>query len=133
MRWGAPLGALLGQFGFGWMATAVVVMPLLAMVAAARRVALPAAPAVQASFRSVIGLMWPPGLGLVLASGGFGTIAAFLALRYAAMGWGGAGLALTGFGAAYIASRITFAGLPDRLGGIRVAVVCLAIERAGWC
>ena len=128
---GAPLGALLGGFGFGWMAVAVVVMPLLALLTAAGRVALPATPAVRASFRSVIGLMWPPGLGLVLASGGFGTIAAFLALRYATMGWGGAGLALTGFGAAYIASRLVFAGLPDRLGGIRVAMVCLAIEACG--
>ena len=75
--------------------------------------------------------MWPPGLGLVLASGGFGTIAAFLALRFAAAGWGSAGLALTGFGAVYIVSRLLFAGLPDRLGGIRVAVVCLVVEACG--
>ena len=75
--------------------------------------------------------MWPPGLGLVLASGGFGTIAAFLSLRFAAMGWGGAGLALTGFGAVYITSRLLFAGLPDRLGGISVAMMCLCVEACG--
>ena len=43
----------------------------------------------------VIRRIWPPGLSLVLASSGFGTIAAFLALRYGEMGWSGAALGLT--------------------------------------
>ena len=128
---GAPLGAVLGQVSFGFVAVAVVVMPLLAVPVALALTALPVTAVRRISFFGVVGKMWPPGLGLVLASGGFGTIAAFLALRYAAMGWSGAGLALTGFGAVYIAFRVTFAGLPDRLGGIRVAVVCLVIEACG--
>ncbi len=128
---GAPLGALLGQGGFAFVAVSVIVVPLLALPLALAQPGLPIATARRVSFLGVVGRMWPPGLGLVLASGGFGTIAAFLALRYAAMGWGGAGLALTGFGATYIVSRLFFAGLPDRLGGIRVAAVCLVIEACG--
>ncbi len=128
---GAPLGAVLAPAGFAWVAAAVVVVPLLALPVAVRLVGLAAVPGRRVGFAGVVGRMWPPGLGLVLASGGFGTIAAFLALRYATMGWGGAGLALTGFGAVYILSRLTFAGLPDRLGGIRVAMVCLTVEACG--
>ena len=128
---GAPLGAVLGSVGFAAMAVAVVVMPLLALPVALSLKALPASTARRISFMSVVGKMWPPGVCLILASGGFGTIAAFLALRYATMGWSGAGLALTGFGAVYIVSRLLFAGLPDRLGGIRVAVICLVIEACG--
>ncbi len=128
---GAPLGAVLGQVSFPAVAVAVVIMPLLALPIAIARPALAAVTAKRASFLSVIGKMWPQGLGLVLASGGFGTIAAFLSLRYAAMGWSGAGLALTGFGGVYIISRLFFAGLPDRLGGVRVAIVCLLIEACG--
>ena len=128
---GAPLGAVLGQVRSPAVAVAVVIMPLLALPIAIARPALAAVTAKRASFLSVIGKMWPQGLGLVLASGGFGTIAAFLSLRYAAMGWSGAGLALTGFGGVYIISRLFFAGLPDRLGGVRVAIVCLLIEACG--
>jgi predicted MFS family arabinose efflux permease len=68
---------------------------------------------------------------MVLASAGFGTIAAFLALRYALLGWSGAGLALTAFGASYIACRVVLAGLPDRVGGVPVAMVSLVIEACG--
>ncbi len=128
---GAPLGALLGQAGFAWVAVAVAVSPLLALPMALRLVGLAADPARRAGLLGVVGRMWPPGLGLVLASGGFGTIAAFLALRFATEGWPGGGLALTAFGAVYIVSRLLFAGLPDRLGGVRVAVVCLAVEACG--
>ena len=128
---GAPLGAVFSQFGFALVAAAVIVMPLLALPIALARPGLLAAPARRISFAGVVGKMWPPGVGLILASGGFGTIAAFLALRYATMGWAGAGLALTGFGAVYIVARLLFAGLPDRLGGIQVAIVCLVIEACG--
>ncbi|MEJ1977249.1 MAG: MFS transporter [Acetobacteraceae bacterium] len=129
---GAPVGASLDWFGgFGAVAAAVVVMPLLAIPVA---LALPGPAGVvhhRSSFLGVVRRIWAPGLALVLASSGFGTIAAFLSLRYAALGWSGAGLALTGFGVAYIVSRLLFAGLPDRLGGVHVALASLAIEAVG--
>jgi MFS family permease len=128
---GAPLGAVMGLLGFAWVAAAVIVMPLLALPLALGLTALPVVIARPASFLGVVGKIWPQGLALVLASGGVGTIAAFLALRFAAMDWGGAGLALTGFGGVYILSRLLFAGLPDRIGGVRVATICLVIEACG--
>ena len=128
----APFGAALGlRGGFGAGSAAVAAVPLLGVPVALALTGLPAVAARRASLAGVIGAMWPPGLGLVLASGGFGTIAAFLALRYEALGWSGAGLALTGFGTVYILSRLLFAGLPDRVGGIRLAIACLTVEAAG--
>lgn len=129
---GAPVGAGLERLaGFPGVAVAVVVLPLLAVPLA---LAMPGLVAVAARRRSVLGVlgaMWQPGLAMVMASGGFGTIAAFLALYYAELGWSGAGLALTVFGGVYILSRLMLAGLPDRVGGVRVAMVCLVGEAAG--
>ena len=127
---GAPLGAVLDDLGgFASVSVATGLMPLLAMPVAAVLLGLPGAERVP--FLGVVRAIWAPGLGMVLASAGFGTIAAFLALRYAAEDWSGAGLALTGFGAAYILARLVFGSLPDRLGGSRVALVSLAVEAVG--
>ncbi len=129
---GAPLGAVLGSLGgFGAVSVVVAATPLLGIPVALALTGLPAVAARRAALSGVLGAMWPPGFGMVLASGGFGTIAAFLALRYEALGWPGAGMALTGFGTVYILSRLVFAGLPDRVGGIRVAMACLTVEAAG--
>ena len=49
----------------------------------------------------------------------------------AAKEWGNASLAFTGFGLAFIGARILFGHLPDKLGGARVALVCVVIEAAG--
>ena len=129
---GAPFGAVLGDVGgFATVSVATGLMPLLAMPVAAVLLGLPGAERRRVPFLGVVRAIWAPGLGMVLASAGFGTIAAFLALRYAAEDWSGAGLALTGFGAAYILARLLFGSLPDRLGGNRVALVSLAVEAVG--
>lgn len=129
---GAPLGAVLGDLGgFATVSVATGLMPLLAMPVAAILLGLPGAERRRVPFLGVVRAIWAPGLGMVLASAGFGTIAAFLALRYAAEDWSGAGLALTGFGAAYILARLVLGSLPDRLGGNRVALISLAVEAVG--
>ncbi len=129
---GAPLGVVLdGVGGFAAVAGGTALMPLLAVPVAWAQRDLVVASGPRASLGGVVRLIWAQGLGMVLASAGFGTIAAFLALRYAALGWSGAGLALTAFGAAYIATRLLFAGLPDRLGGARVALAALGTEAVG--
>lgn len=129
---GAPVGAALGALGgFAAVALATCAMPLLAIPVAIGLPGLPGAAHRRASFLGVARAIWAPGAGLILASSGFGTIAAFLSLRYAALGWAGSGLALTGFGAAYILARLLFGGLPDRLGGVQVAVVSLSVETVG--
>lgn len=129
---GAPVGAALGAWGgFGAVALCTSAMPLLAIPVAAMLPALPGAGASRASFLGVVRAIWAQGLGMVLASAGFGTIAAFLALDYADRGWSGAGLALTSFGVGYIMVRLLFGGLPDRFGGMRVALASLAVETIG--
>ena len=132
MAVGAPVGAVLsGWRGFPAVSCAVILMPLLAMPLAAAMTGFAGVATRRASVLGVVGAIWPTGLGMVLASGGFGTIASFLALHYANHGWSGAGLALTAFGAVYIVSRLFLGGLPDRIGGARVAAAFLVIEAAG--
>jgi MFS family permease len=75
--------------------------------------------------------VWRPGMALALSTVAFGGIAAFIALDYAAHGWSGAGLAIAAFSAAYILVRLVFAGLPDRIGTVRVATISLAVEVLG--
>jgi MFS family permease len=82
-------------------------------------------------FVSVAARIAPFGAGLALATLGFGAIATFAALDFQAKGWPGAGFALSGFGGAYIATRVIFGDWPDRFGGARVAVISLIVEACG--
>jgi predicted MFS family arabinose efflux permease len=111
---GAPLGlALQAACGFVGVALLTIATPL---IAGAIALSLPAAPATggdRAPFYRVLGLIWRPGLVLTLSTVPFAAMAAFLALDYAARGWSGAGLALTGF------------------GGAKVAAISLVVEAAG--
>jgi predicted MFS family arabinose efflux permease len=50
---------------------------------------------------------------------------------FAAEHWGSASLAFTAFGVAFIGARFLFAHLPDKIGGGKVALVCVLIEAAG--
>ena len=129
---GAPAGvAVYAQSGFVGIAVATVFIPLmaLAIVAAVRPVAPTASRRVP--FYKVLGAVWVPGLGLALSSVGFGVITAFVALLFAAKDWGNASLAFTTFGLAFIGARLFFGHLPDKLGGAKVALVCVLIEAAG--
>jgi MFS family permease len=129
---GAPLGTLIyGRYDFFGIAVATIVIPLLALglVAPAPSVAVTAAKRVP--FYRVLGTVWVPGLGVGLCCVGFGVVTTFIALLFAAKNWGSASLAFTSFGAAFIVARLLFAHLPDKIGGARVALVCVLIETAG--
>jgi MFS family permease len=129
---GAPAGTMIyGAYHFSGIAIATIIVPLLALavVAPARSVAATAAR--RAPFYKVLGAVFVPGLGLVLCSVGFGVITTFIALLFAAKNWGSASLAFTAFGVAYIGARLLFAHLPDKIGGAKVALVCVLIEAAG--
>jgi predicted MFS family arabinose efflux permease len=79
----------------------------------------------------MLGAVWVPGMGLAFCSVGFGVVTAFIALLFAARDWGNASLAFTAFGLAFIGARLLFGHLPDRIGGARVALVCVVIEAVG--
>src|SRR5207253_2476981 len=111
------------------LATALIPLITLLLVAPRR----PVAPTAHArpAFTRVIGAVWVPGLGLALSAVGFGAITTFIVLLFAQHGWGQGWLALTLLSVAFAGGRIVFGHLPDRIGGARVALVCVLIEAAG--
>lgn len=129
---GAPVGVAINHYrGFVGIAVATMVIPLLALVIIST--VRPIAPTAtrRTPFYKVLGAVWGPGMGLALSSVGFGVITAFIALLFAAKDWGNSSLAFTAFGIAFIAARIFFGHLPDKLGGAKVALVCVVIEAIG--
>jgi len=132
LAFGAPLGSTLAnRFGFVAMCTAAALAPLVGL--AATRAARNVEPVggERLPFYRVVGLIALPGSGLMLSALSFGAIAAFSTLRFAEQGWSNAALAMSAFGAAYVLARLLFAGLPDRFGGARIAMVSAALAALG--
>jgi MFS family permease len=129
---GAPIGLWVQHvFGFGGVAVAAILLPLVAMLAALSTRPVPPVAVERVPFHRVFGLIWRPGVVLAFATAPYAAMASFLALDYAARGWQGAGLALSAFAGCFILVRVFFAHLTDRLGGLPVACVSLAIEGVG--
>jgi MFS family permease len=80
---------------------------------------------------SVVRAVMVPGIGLAFSSIGFGAITTFLTLLFVDRGWTPTWLALSSFAAAFMATRIVFGHLPDRIGGAKIAFVSVLIEGAG--
>lgn len=135
---GAPVGiAVQGRYGFAGISVAAAIVPILALALVVNVRAIAPTAARRTPFYKVLGAVWSAGLGLALCSVGFGVITAFIALLFVARDWGNASLAFTAFGLAFIGARLFFGHLPDKLGGARVALVCVLIEAVGqlliWC
>ncbi|OZI35041.1 arabinose transporter [Bordetella genomosp. 10] len=129
---GAPLGvATNGYCGFAGIGAGTVLIPLLALAVIVPARAVAPTSHRRMPFYKVLGAVWQPGVGLALSSVGFGVITAFISLLFAAREWGDASLAFTTFGVAFIGARIFFGHLPDKIGGARVALVCVLIEAVG--
>jgi predicted MFS family arabinose efflux permease len=129
---GAPLGAELARtHGFGAVAIAVTLVPLLMLACAAtlQPVRRPHGPSV--SLGTVLRAVAPAGVGLALTSIGYGAIVAFVTLFFAAHGWHDASYAYTVFGAAFIVARLLCGSFPDRFGGVPVAIGALLVELVG--
>jgi MFS family permease len=129
---GAPLGTFIyGRYDFAGIAFATIIIPLLALGAVVPAAAVAVSTAKRVPFYKVLGTVWVPGLGVGLCCVGFGVVTTFIALLFAARHWGSASLAFTSFGVAFIVARLLFAHLPDKIGGAKVALVCVLIETAG--
>jgi MFS family permease len=129
---GAPLGVALNAYGgFAGVSVAVLLIPVLALAFNARVAVVPPLASRRTPFYTVLAAVSGPGLGLALCSVGFGVITAFMSLLFASRQWGDSSLAFTAFGAAFIGARLFFSHLPDKVGGARVALVCVVIEAIG--
>ena len=129
---GAPAGnALYAGYGFAAIAVATMLVPLATLLLVTPLRAVAPTPNVRPSFVKVIGAVWMPGVGLALSSVGFGAITTFIALLFAGRGWGPAWPAFTSVSIAFVMGRLIFGHLPDRIGGAKVALVCVLIEAAG--
>jgi predicted MFS family arabinose efflux permease len=129
---GAPAGTgLYAHYGFASIAIATTLLPLLALLLVIPLRDLPVSGHASPSIRRVLRAVSVPGLGMALTAVGFGTISTFGALLFAERGWSSAWIALTALGVAFILGRLLFGHLPDKIGGARVALVCVFIEAAG--
>ncbi|WP_407104496.1 MFS transporter [Hansschlegelia beijingensis] len=129
---GAPLGLSMQKaYGFAGIGGVAVLAPMAAWLIALLLPGTPGSGDRRVPFHQVIGLIWLPGLVLALATVPFAAMAAFLPLYYTANGWAQPGLALSGFGAAYVLARLVGSGLPDRFGAAPVAIGSLICEAAG--
>ncbi len=129
---GAPIGtALYEAAGFFAIALASILAPVATLLLIARLQPVPGVRQPRAAFTKVAGAVWLPGLGLALSVVGFGAITTFIALLYVERGWDHVWLAFTTTSLAFIFGRVVLGHLPDRIGGARVAAVCVLIEVAG--
>jgi MFS family permease len=74
---------------------------------------------------------WLPGFGSALSSVGFGAMIAFSSLLSAERGLSPLWLTFSAFAIALVAARLLLGHTPDKLGGAKVALVCVFIEAGG--
>ncbi len=129
---GAPLGVMITHaYGFSAIGAATLALMLLALPWARRKPATAVASGERTPFRAVAVHVIPYGLGLALGSIGFGCIATFITLYFAAHGWAGAAVSLSVFGTTFVGARFVFGRTIDWLGGYRVAMASFAVETLG--
>ena len=129
---GAPCGFALYRYaGFAALSLVTALVPLCALLAVGPLRAVMPKSATRASVADVLGQVWHPGIGLMLGGIGFAAVSAFASLDFAAKHWSGAGFALFAYGGGFVVVRIFAGGLPDRIGGSRVAAISLALEAVG--
>ena len=129
---GAPLGMFLTQsFGIWSLGAVTMLLAATGLALAWRRGDAPLNPGKRLPFGKVLWAVAPPGISLALATIGYGTLTAFIALYYNAQGWDGAAWCLTAFASAFIGTRLLLPNLINRVGGYSVAVLCLIVEIVG--
>ncbi|HVW52256.1 MAG TPA: MFS transporter [Trinickia sp.] len=129
---GAPVGATLAHSLGPWaLGATTIALAAFGYWLARRLEAVPLVHGERMGYASVFVRVLPHGVGLALGTAGFGSIATFIALYYAARGWPHAALALTLFGSFFVGARLLFANAIRSYGGFRVALVSFTFECAG--
>ena len=129
---GAPAGVLLVEsLSFAVLGPALLLLALSALLVLRTRPEVVVAGGEQLPFWSAFGRVAPCGLGLTLASIGYGTLTTFVTLYYLERGWVGAAWCLSAFGLCFILSRLLFVNAVNRFGGYNVAIACMATEVLG--
>lgn len=133
---GAPLGlGLYERIGFPGLMLTAAALPL-AGLGMIRKLPPPARHegprgASRAGLWRMLRGIGRPGVVVGLQGVGIAAIGAFTSLDFVAHRWPRAWLGLTCFAAGFVLMRILGGRLPDRLGGVRVALFSLAVEAIG--
>lgn len=135
---GAPLGlAIFHMAGFGAVMLACAILPATGLLLSQGIKPSPIHKGRREPFWHILGRIWRPGCALGLQGVGFAVLGTFISLYFIHRNWPHAGLGLTCFGGAFVAVRLLCGHLPDRVGGVRVALASLIVEAAGeyllWC
>ncbi|MHB2050308.1 MFS transporter [Pseudomonas sp. VEM90] len=129
---GAPMGVLaVDGLDFSVLGPALLVLATVALLVLRKRPDVVVVRGERLPFWSAFGRVAPCGLGLTLASIGYGTLTTFVTLYYLERGWAGAAWCLSAFGVCFIISRLLFVNAVNRFGGYNVAVACMATEVLG--
>jgi MFS family permease len=130
---GAPCGVILQRhFGLGVIGLLIVAVSLAGLFYARKRTGLKAKTARERQpFLTVLKQVTPYGIALAMGSLGFGAISTFITLYYRYLHWDGAVLGLSLFSILFIIGRLIFGASINRRGGLRTAIICLAVETAG--
>lgn len=132
---GGPLGMLcVEQLSFAHLALFCTPLPLLGLLMIYKVPdALPQSVNVKPhiSFISVVKSIWREGIIVFSQGVGFAALGAFIFLYFSHNGWQNAGFGLTCFGLGFVIMRIFFGNLPDKFGGIAVAIVSLTVAACG--
>lgn len=132
MAVGAPLGVTLNHyFGISGFATVVVLVAAIGLLFARTRQDVKVTAGARAPFHAVVRKIWPYGLGLAFGTVGFGVIATFITLYFAAHSWQGAAFTLSLFSVGFICVRLVLGNTITRFGGVPVSLACFIIESLG--
>jgi MFS family permease len=130
---GGLLGLLLlDRFGFSGAMAVGALLPCLGLAAVWRIAGVEPHPSAdRPPLWRVIGKVWLHGFIVFLQGIGFAAIGSFFVLYFQHRAWIHAGLGLTAFGGGFVLVRIFLGHLPDRVGGLRVAIGSLTVEACG--
>jgi MFS family permease len=130
---GGPIGLILyDRFGFTGAMAISALLPGIGLLMIWRMNDVAAHPgAVRPPFWNVIGKIWWHGIVVCLQGIGFAAIGAFFVLYFLDRNWSHAGLGLTAFGCGFVLARLVLGRLPDRVGGLPVAIGSLGVEAVG--